>query len=330
MDGTANAKKLIALIKSFIKPLLIVGLVLTLVLSQADGALAARSGGRIGGGSFRSPSRSMPAPSRTYTPSPGGGYGGYYPGGGGFGFPFILPFPLFMGGGGLFSILIFLAVAGFLVRTFRSAQGESGLGYSTASPTVSVAKLQVGLLSEARSLQADLDRIASRADTNSAAGLSQVLQESTLALMRHPEYWMYAGSESKQASLEAAETQFNRLALAERSKFSAETLSNVNNVLKQADDAKAALPGADQSLAEMQLTETPGEYIVVTMLVATQGKLQLPTLNSTQDLRQALGQIGSVPSENLIAVEILWTPQVEGDTLSSEDVLVEYPNLKLI
>ncbi|HEY9639976.1 MAG TPA: DUF1517 domain-containing protein [Coleofasciculaceae cyanobacterium] len=318
-------KKLTALIKSFIKPLLVIGLVLTLVLSQADGALAARSGGRIGGGSFRAPTRSMPAPSRTYTPNPGGYSGGYYPGGGGFGFPFIMPFPFIMGGGGLFSILIFLAVAGFLVRTFRSVQGGDDSGYGAVSSTVSVAKLQVGLLSEARSLQADLDRIASRADTNSPAGLSQVLQESTLALMRHPEYWMYAGSDSKQASLEGAENQFNRLALAERSKFSAETLSNVNNVLKQADAAKAALPGSGGALAE-----TPGEFIVVTMLVATQGKLQLPAVNSAQDLRQALGQIGSVPTENLMAVEILWTPQAEGDTLSAEDVLVEYPDLKLI
>ncbi|HEY9626712.1 MAG TPA: DUF1517 domain-containing protein [Coleofasciculaceae cyanobacterium] len=312
-------KKLTALIKSFIKPLLILGLVISLVLSQADGALAARSGGRIGGGSFRAPARSMPSPTRTYRPAPSGGY---YPGGG-FGLPFIMPYPFIMGGGGLFSILIFMAIAGFLVRSFRSAQSGEDLGYG-ASPNVSVARVQVGLLSEARGLQADLNNIANRADTNTSAGLAQVLQESTLALMRHPEYWIYAGGETQQTKLEAAENQFNRLALSERSKFSAETLSNVNNVLKQAETA--ALPAAGGALVET----APGEYIVVTLLVATQGKLALPPITSTQDLRQALGQIGSVPSENLMAVEILWTPQAEGDTLSSDDVLAEYPDLKLI
>ncbi|MBI4780499.1 MAG: DUF1517 domain-containing protein [Oscillatoriophycideae cyanobacterium NC_groundwater_1537_Pr4_S-0.65um_50_18] len=312
-------KKLTALIKSFIKPLLIVGLVISLVLSQADGALAARSGGRIGGGSFRAPARSMPSPTRTYRPAPSGGY---YPGGG-FGLPFIMPYPFIMGGGGLFSILIFMAIAAFLVRSFRSAQSGEDLGYG-ASPNVSVARVQVGLLSEARGLQSDLNNIANRADTNTSAGLAQVLQESTLALMRHPEYWIYAGGETQQTKLEAAENQFNRLALSERSKFTAETLSNVNNVLKQAETA--ALPAAGGELVET----APGEYIVVTLLVATQGKLVLPPINSTQDLRQALGQIGSVPSENLMAVEILWTPQAEGDTLTSDDVLAEYPNLKLI
>jgi uncharacterized membrane protein len=317
-------KKLFALIKPFIKPLLIASLVITLVLSQADGALAARSGGRIGGGSFRAPSRTYsPAPSRTYSPAPSGGY---YPGGG-FGIPFIMPYPFIMGGGGLFTILIFLAIASFIVRSFRATQEGDSFGYGTANPTVSVAKLQVGLLSEARSLQTDLDRIASKADTNSSEGLTQVLQEATLALMRHPEYWIYAGSETQQARLEAAENQFNRLSLVERSKFTAETLSNVNNVLKQADAAKAALPAAGGELA---LAQEPGEYIVVSILVATQGKLQLPAINSAPDLRQALGQIGAIPSENLLAMEVLWTPQAEGDTLSAEDVVLEYPDLKLI
>ncbi|NJL41005.1 MAG: DUF1517 domain-containing protein [Leptolyngbyaceae cyanobacterium SM1_4_3] len=315
-------KKLFALIKPLLKPLLIAGLALTLVFSQADGALAAR-GGRIGGGSFRAaPSRTYAPPSRTYAP-PGGGY---YPGGG-FGFPFIIPFFGVGGGfGGLFSILIFISIASFLVRSFRQAQGsEDGLGYSS-SPSVSVAKVQVGLLSDARTLQADFDRIAKSADTGSSEGLTQVLQETTLSLMRHPEYWVYGAAENQQARLEAAEAQFNRLALAERSKFSEETLSNVNNQLRQARESALvkAEPGGEL------VQSAPGEFIVVTLLVATQNKLQLPAVNNTQDLRRALSQVGAIPSEQLLAVEVLWTPQDENDTLSAEDLLTEYSDLKLI
>ncbi|MCU0570605.1 MAG: DUF1517 domain-containing protein, partial [Oculatellaceae cyanobacterium Prado106] len=190
------------------KPLLIISLVFGLVFSQADGALAARSGGRVGGGSFRrSAPPSYSAPSR----APSGGYypggGGYYPGGG-FGFPFLLPFF-------------------FLVRSFRSAQmggttSDGYGGYTSISPNVSVSKLQVGLLSEARSLQSDLDRIAKTADTSTSAGLTLLLQETTLSLLRHPEYWQYAGSDTKQASLDSAEDLFNRFSLAERSKFTEE------------------------------------------------------------------------------------------------------------
>jgi uncharacterized membrane protein len=86
--------KLLSAIKPLLKPLFVLGLIFTLALGHADGALAARSAGRIGGGSFRAPSRTYAPPSRTYAPGggygyPGGGYG--YPGGG-FGFPFVFPF----------------------------------------------------------------------------------------------------------------------------------------------------------------------------------------------------------------------------------------------
>ena len=327
-------KKLISSIKPLLQPLLrsilAVVLVLGLALGHAEGALAA-GGGRMGGGSFR-----MPAPSRSYSAprsyAPGGGYGGsYYPGGGfggGFGFPFLLP--VFGGGaglGGLFSILIFLAVANFLVQSFRRARGGDSIGSdsSTGSSTISVTKLQVGLLAGARELQADLNRIAQKADTSSTTGLTEVLQETSLALLRHPEYWVYGGSSVQQSRLESAEVQFNRLALTERSKFSGETLSNVNNQLKQA-------PTAGQ-LATTQagaLAQDPGEYIVVTLLVGSQGNLQLPKVNSTAEMRQALQQLGGVSSDRLLALEVLWTPQAEGDVLTSEDLLVGYPDLKLI
>jgi len=322
-------KVLRSIMKPWVKALMAIGLVVVLSFGHADGALAAR-GGRIGGGSFRAPSRTYSAP-RTY--APGGGYGGgysrgYYPGGG-FGFPFLFPFFSIGGGaGGLFSILIFLAVANFLVQSFRrSRSDDDSLGYSTENPTISVAKLQVGLLAEARELQADLNTIAQKADTSSTAGLTEVLQESTLALLRHPEYWVYAGSAVQQTRLEAAEAQFNRLLLSERSKFSGETLSNVNNQLKQASTSSLAVAEKGGALAQ---AEGPGEYIVVTLLVGTQGKLELPKVNSSDDLKLALQQLGGVSSDRLLALEVLWTPQADGDVLTNEDVVLQYPDLKLV
>ncbi len=321
-------KILRSFVKSWVKSLVAIALVVAVAFGHADGALAA-GGGRIGGGSFRAPSRTYTAP-RSYAP-PGGGYGGGYgyPGGG-FGFPFLFPvFGIGGGFGGLFSILIFLAVANFLVQSFRRARSDDSLGYSAENPTISVAKLQVGLLAEARELQADLNQIAQKADTSSTTGLANVLQETTLALLRHPEYWIYAGSSVQQSRLEAAESQFNRLLLAERSKFTGETLSNVNSQLRQSSKA-GDLVVAEKAGVLANQPEGPGEYIVVTLLVGSQGNVQLPKVNSSNDLRQALQQLGSVSSDRLLALEVLWTPQAEGDVLTSEDVLVQYPDLKLV
>lgn len=322
--------KLQQAIKPLFKSLFILSLVFALAFSHADGALAARSGGRIGGGSFR-----MPSSSRTYSSPSRGGYGypsgGYYPGGG-FGFPFLIPFWGIGGGfGGLFSILIFLAIANFIVQAFRRAGStdvEEG-DISNNSP-VSVTRLQVGMLASARNLQNELNHIAETADTNTPEGRAEILQEASLALLRHPEYWVYAGGGSGQARLNSAEAEFNRLALAERSKFTAETLSNVNNQLKAATP-KDILPSADELDNPTRLiSEGPGEYIIVTLLAATLGKFQIPSINSIDDLRQALRQIGSIPGDKLLAIEVLWTPQAEGDTLTSDDLLAEYADLKLV
>ncbi|MBR8830618.1 MAG: hypothetical protein N5P05_000880 [Chroococcopsis gigantea SAG 12.99] len=309
------------MIDKFLKTCIAFGLVITLTFGSAHSALAARSGGRIGGGSFSAPSRSI-APSR--------GGGGYAPGpsygGGGIGFPFLLPLFWGGGGGGIFTILIMFAIASFLVNTFRKAGGgDDGYSeYDSYNPTVTVAKVQVGLLANARYLQEDLNKLAISADTSTPEGRADVLQESALALLRHPEYWVYGASDSEVSTLNSAEAKFNQWSLGERSKVTSETLVNVNNQLRQADSTPT---GGGELSTEVQ---EPGEYILVTVLVGVQGNLQLPSINGSDDLRQAVQKISSIGSDRLLAVEVLWTPQSEGDVLTTDDILANYPNLKLV
>ncbi|MEO3706324.1 DUF1517 domain-containing protein [Trichormus azollae] len=312
-------------LKALLKISIVLSLVLALALGNPDGALAARTGGRIGGSSFRMPSSRTYTP-RTYGPPSGGGY---YPGGGGFGFPFLIPVWGIGGGfGGVFTILIFLVIANFLVQSFRRVTSEQteDVGYGS-NPEVSVTSLQVGLLAQARELQTELNQIAEKADTNSPEGKAEILQQVSLALLRHPEYWVYAGGSTQQAKLNSAESQFNHLSLAERSKFSEETLSNVNNQLKSVLAKELA---GDVDNPTRLISEGPGEYIVVTLLAATLGKFAIGKINSSDELRQALRQIGSLPGEQVLAIEVLWTPQAEGDTLTSDDLFAEYPDLTLV
>ena len=201
-----------------------------------------------------------------------------------------MPFVGFGGGSGLFGILIAIAIANFLIRTFRtSGVGEDGMGAygDSSNPMVSVARLQIGLLAQARGLQTDLNRIANTADTGTSAGLTKVLQETTLSLLRNPEYWAYADVESDQTRLVSAEQAFNQLAIAERSKFTGETLSNVNAQISQAKP-KAALNSSGELATDSGIPDAPGEYIVATILVAGQSKLSLPSINTANDLRDAL------------------------------------------
>lgn len=314
-------------LKSILKLAFVLCLSLCLVLGHGSDAWAARSGGRMGGGSFRAPtSRSYSAP-RSYSSGPSSSYQGGYRGGfGGFGFNpfFFIPFFGFGGGGGLLSLLVMLAVASFLVRTVRQVMsGDSGEGSAlpNSNPKVTVAQVQLGLSSQAKSLQADLGRLALSANTSTSSGLSKLLQESTLTLLRHPEYWVYGAVSSQQTRLTSAEAEFNRLVLEERSKFSGESLSNVQGEVQQ----KTSIDGSPTPA-----NGDPGEYIVVTLVVGTQGTLKLPKIQESEDLSQALRQIGAIAGDQLLALEILWTPQVPGEVMSAEEVLAQYPNLTLV
>jgi uncharacterized membrane protein len=143
--GTPFLPRVRRLTALLVVPVLMAGLLFT-----APRPSFAASGGRIGGGSFRS----APSIPRSYGGGGmrggyGGGYRGGY-GGGGMGFPFIIPIFGF-GGGGLFGFLILMAVAGLLVNAVRGSVGPS-LGGASGLPTVtsrpdgpvSISQVQVG------------------------------------------------------------------------------------------------------------------------------------------------------------------------------------------
>ena len=305
-----------SLVRRLLSGLMVPALVLTLLLAVPQASQAA-SGGRIGGGSFRS----APMP-RSYG---GGGYrgGGYQRGyGGGFGFPFVVPF--FFGGGGLFGFLILMAVVGLLVNAVRGGSGASlpagmqggSIDRAPSDGPVSIAQLQVGLLASARELQQDLRDLAGQADTSTSSGLQRVLQDSTLALLRQPDLWVYANAEVGQVPFQAAESTFNRLSMTERSKLRSEVTSNVSgtvgtNAGGQAGDADAV-----------------SDYIAVTLLVASRTRLNLKPVNGSEELRETLRILGSVPSSQLLALEVIWQPDGAGDVLSADELITAYPQLK--
>ena len=303
---------------------LLLPVLVALLLVMPEPALAA-SGGRIGGGSFRS----SPMP-RSYGGGGGGGYGGggysrgY--GGGGIGFPFLIPFFGF-GGGGLFGFLILMAVVGLFANALRGGGGGGGGGamasgqagpISTYRPDgpVAIAQLQVGLLASARDLQQDLRGLAASADTSSNAGLQRVLQDTTLALLRHPDLWVYASAEVGQVPFAAAESTFNRLSMTERSKLSREVTSNVAG--QKLEDRPGLVGNADAA----------SDYIAVTVLVASRSRLTLKVLKADEDLRESLRLLGSVSSTDLLALEVIWQPEGAGEVLSTEELLTAYPNLQ--
>jgi uncharacterized membrane protein len=216
------------------------------------------------------------------------------------------------------SAILLFALIGWVTKCIIDAARK------TNQSKVNLLKLQIGLLASARSLQQELIDMALEADTESVSGLTDVLHETALTIMRHPEYWVYVHSANELIKSEAAESQFNSLVLTERSKLNEESLSNVRGRLST-DTPESVEQPPDAPLVFAEISE----YIVVTMLVAATGDAlsKLPPLRSAEQLQEWLQSIWEITDDELLAVEILWEPQSEEYTLTNDDVISVYPDL---
>jgi len=185
---------------------------------------------------------------------------------------------------------------------------------------VTISKLQVALKSSALSLQSELSELTLEADTETAPGLRKLLEEAALALLRNAESWTHVLGSSKTIDRrEEAEIVFTRFSIEERSKFSAETLTNVDGKIRQREVIES-----DRNV------ETPA-YIVVTLLIGTADDRPLfSQIDSAQAMQEALKKIASMRSDYLMVFELLWSPQVETDTLTEAELATEYADLVAI
>ncbi|CAJ1961028.1 unnamed protein product [Sphenostylis stenocarpa] len=290
---------------------LLAGLLLMYDPNSAFGA----SGGRMGGRSFSSSSSSSRSYSVPRTSGSGFSYSAPYYAPSPFGGVYVGPaVGVGVGAGSSFFFILVGFLAFVLVSGFLSDRSEGSV--LTGADKTTVLKLQVGLLGMGRTLQRDLNRIAEVADTSTSEGLHYVLTETTLALLRHPDYCISAySSVDIKRGIEDGEKRFNQLSIEERGKFDEETLVNVNNIKRQSTRSQRA-------------NGFSNEYIVITILAAAEGEHKLPSINGSGNLKDALQKLGSIPSNKLLAVEVLWTPQNENDTLSERELLEDYPLLR--
>ncbi len=82
------------------------------------------------------------------------------------------------------------------------------------------------------------------------------------------------------------------------------------------------------------MTSTGGsigdDWVVVTFLLAAERPLRLPTISSSTDLKNNLLMLSDVQPDELLAFELLWTPQEAGDKYSKDQLLMDYPSMRLV
>ena len=301
--------------------MVISSIIISFALINPNQVLAA-SGGRIGGGSFQTPTSPRSQNYGGYGGNNFRGYRGGY-GGSGIGFPFLLPIFGF-GGGGIFGFLILMSILGVVVNSIKNSSNFSNslnnpiVSQSENPSKVSLVQFQIGLLASAKEIQVKLRDLASSSDTSTSSGLQRVLQDTTLALLRKPELWVYSNIESGSVPFSATEFTFNRISITERSKLKAELTSNYSGQIYTSKNN-------DNNSGD---SDSTNEYIAITILVASKKDLKLNGSSNIEHITEALRVLGSISSKDLIALEVIWQPEGEGDALREEELITQYPNLK--
>ena len=270
-------------------------LLLSALLSLLTVGLAQQSGGSFGGGGFGN--QNPPAPS-------GGG-------GGGNDIFSLLPYFFWSGGGTTGAVIVLaLVLAPIIWRWWQRNANRQGLMGAASQPSAAL-KVQLMLL-EAETVKADLRQLAERGETTSPQGLTQMMREAVLSVMRHPERWVYGTVELAGGSDAQSSQRVAAWATSARAAYTVETTSNQGRLQQTEYQAK---PG--------------GTYCVVTFVVAARDFL-LPHVTppvETAVVRSALEAVAGITPDNLIDAQVVWTPDAPGEFLSEDQALRLYPTL---
>lgn len=180
---------------------------------------------------------------------------------------------------------------------------------------VTVSQLQIALSPQAEGLQQELSTLSLNVNTDTPEGLVELMRESVLSLLRQDRAWAYVFADSNSLHISQAEAAFDKISFTERSKFSSESLSNVDG--------------------KIQTTETlyyDGEdfpaYIVVTLIFGTADDHPLfAKIHDEKQLKETLLKLAAMREDYLMKFELLWTPQAENQYLTEEELLLEYTDM---
>ena len=309
----------------------------SLLITNPQDSIAASSGSRSGGSSFRSgggssrQSYSRPntrlnsgsySPGYSVMPVPVPMYSPFSPFSYGFGFS---PFSFIPINGNLllFGGLAYVAYSLLKNRIGGSdfATGDDDSGSLGSGATV--LKLQVALdsdWSQNGNIMNTLSNIAEKKGAISGrVEIASLLSETAIALLRRKDSWNSASIDGEKFNgALKAEPYFQKIAVQERTKFESETTP--------------AMIREDSTLNGRYVSSKPTQA-VVSLIVAIRGSSDAlrKNLRSTVDLSDCLQLLASEAltdnGENIMAVEVLWTPSQPGTIVTDRELISDYPEL---
>ena len=291
-----------------------------IIIGNPMDTLAASSGSRSGGSSFRSSSSSSSYRNRGSTRLNAGSYNNIIMPMYGYGFSPLNFIPI-NGNLLLFGSGVFI-VYNLLKNRIGGSEFSNNDVFGSLGSGATIIKLQIGVVSNWSKSSNIMDVLSSIArESGKISGRSKIanlLSETSIALLIRKSSWNSASMEGEKFdhSLKA-EPYFQKLVIQERTKFESET-------------ANVGYPDIDEK--DEYVFSKPTQS-VVSIIVAIRGTSDALKINirNANDLSNCLQTLASEAltddGENIMAVEVLWTPSESGTILTEKEVIMDYPEL---
>ncbi|MFC4456360.1 DUF1517 domain-containing protein [Deinococcus sonorensis] len=210
---------------------------------------------------------------------------------------------------------ILLVVGTLLAFVLFAALYEAWAGRRRNAMAV---RIQV-LFEHGEDVKRSLQRLARRHDPDAQDALITLLRESAQLVLHDREDWAY-GTVDRQAVVgeDAANSLVGQWATTARAAFETQTTSQYQN--------------GDASHGYRHEPSTPGKvgglYLAVTVCASTSG-LTFPEApgETARDVETALQTLCGVESGQLLRLEVVWSPDGDGELLSEDQAIRRYPTL---
>jgi len=229
---------------------------------------------------------------------------------------------------GIFAAVVFSTFSAGPRNKFDSDATTSALGSGVTVAQISIA-LNVPNRNDQSSILFFLDRLSKTASTDSRVGVSNLVSQVALELLRQKRSIFAADTEFKHfKDADGAQRYFSTKAIQERSKFEKENTNKYGGVDYSAQStSKNMLPSG------LEVYSPQATSAVVTLVISIDGdSTKLPQINNISDVERALTRIATdvKVDDCLRSAEVLWTPDDSRDVLSERDIIVDYPKLRSI
>ncbi|MDQ3037061.1 MAG: DUF1517 domain-containing protein, partial [Myxococcota bacterium] len=230
---------------------------------------------------------------------------------------------------GLVVVVMIVRGARMKLPTGQHPQGGGAMAAPSDPPMGTYAgpnamylhRLSLGIDWRSRAqVQDTLKRLAETGDTSTPQGLAHLLRETVLALRRAEMGWLYvSGKNLGSFAPQQAQQRFQQVAMDMRASFRHEVV--------RAGDGSVQT----QDAPEMRAHANEGQgTVVVHLIVAARRSLPMSAQADAGQIRAALDARSGLTPEQLVALEVVWSPAAENDRMSTAELEQNYPDMKLI